>query len=275
MMSDLFEKFPFYLETGRIVRDYDVRRLKKFETPGIADRRAVLLARRTKRRSAGTVTPRFAACAKGSRCNSGACPRCMRLFRRWFGHAAMSLIGGEAVTFVTVVGDAFGYEAGSLHRFDPVAAMTWLRRLLSKAGLGTLTVVGGLDISFNVDGEKRWPDHWRPHFALLVLGSNPERVKAALEPFIKASESVPRPVQAKNVTDPLAVITYLVKAAYFRRSSYRAENGRYNTRRLPLKAAQEHELTLFLDQYQPEARLFLQNTRIEKAGLVRMSAIRR
>jgi len=199
----------------------------------------------------------------------------MRLFRRWFGHAVMNLLGRDTATFVTIVNDEFSYPTGKLNRFDLHDAKDWLLDKLKDAGLGGLAVVGGIDFSFNVDAEERWRDHWRPHFALLVLGKSKEEVKAALEPHLHATAAVPRPIKTVDASKPLKLITYLMKSIYLRRSSYLANNGRYNTRNLPLKAAQEHELTLYLDQHQPTDRLFLQNIRIRGAELVVMSKSKR
>lgn len=171
--------------------------------------------------------------------------------------------------FVTVVDERHHRLPGELGTLSLEDLLDECAALMSIAGLGELVIVGGVDFSFNTDGAGRWSDHWCPHFALLVFGATRKTVKAALSPQFRASVCVPRPVKTKTINDPLGLVTYLIKSAYFRRSSYLAANGRYNARRLPLKAAQEHELTLFLDQFQPVDRLFLQNIRIKGAGLVK------
>lgn len=94
-MSAPFDKTPDYKRIGGIPPEHDVRLLPKFETVEESNHRRDRLVTRTTRRSGGTVTPRFAACTKHSRCHSAGCPVCMRLFRRWFGHAVMDVIERE------------------------------------------------------------------------------------------------------------------------------------------------------------------------------------
>lgn len=173
--------------------------------------------------------------------------------------------------FVTVVDERHHRPPGELGTLSLEDLRNECAELMSIAGLGDLVIIGGIDFSFNVDSTGRWSDHWCPHFALLVLGATRKTVKAALSKRFRASVCVPRPVKTKTINDPLGLVTYLIKSVYFRRSSYLAANERYNARRLPLKAAQEHELTLFLDQFQPVDRLFLQKIRIKGAGLVKES----
>lgn len=271
-MSTPVKEIPFYMKPGLIPQEHDVRLLPRFETWDGANRRRVLLTRRTKRRSGESVSPRFANCAKRARCNSGACICCMRFLRRWFGPATMSAVKLEVITFVTIIDEIFCYAPNELCKFDPDLAKDRLSRKLLDSGLDKMIIIGGIDFSFNTDGEGRWPDHWCPHFALLILGATPEEVTAALDPHFESSVRVPRPVKAKKVNDLLRLTTYLVKSTYSRRSSYLAKNGRYNTRDLPLKASQEHEITLFLDQFQPVDRLFLQNIRIRNAKLVKKNS---
>lgn len=269
-MSPPFDKMPDYKRTGRIPPEHDVRLLPKFETVEEGKQRRNRLARLATRRSGGTITPRFATCTKDARCDSGACPICMRRFRRWFGHAVMNLIGRKAAVFVTVVDERRHCPPGELGALSLEDLLDECTALMSIAGLGNLVMVGGIDFSFNTDGAGRWPDHWCPHFAVLVIGATPNTVKAALSKRFRASSVVRRPVNAKAVTDPLGGITYLIKSVYSRRSSYfDKKKKRYDARDLPLKAPQEHELTLFLDQFQPVDRLFLQNIRIKGAKLVK------
>lgn len=91
-MSAPFDKMLDYKRIGGIPPEHDVRLLPKFESTEEGKRRRVRLAKLTTRRSGGTVTPRFAACTRHTRCHSAACPICMRIFRRWFGHAVMDVI---------------------------------------------------------------------------------------------------------------------------------------------------------------------------------------
>ena len=147
--------------------------------------------------------------------------------------------------------------AGQLHTIKLPLVMGRLKRQLIRHELGPLPFVAGVDFSYNEDSEQRYEPHWQIHFWIYAVGPMVKLEKDGLTRFFPADGTIPVPVMVKSVTDPIEGISYLWKSVFFRRVTYLAPNGRFNSRKVALKPNQERELRICLDHYAPTDRLCL------------------
>lgn len=250
----------------RPAKAHDVARLHdRFESRrDTRARRAALAATLGRGEGAHKALSRtLGACKAGRACGSAACPVCCRRFRRWLVGEILKLhheLGGNWYA-VTLVSPALKREPGTLIGLDVAKTKDWLRTRIIRAGLGHLTMIGGLDISYNENGDGQWRTHWQPHFYLLVRTEDRGQLKRALAGAFRADRTIPRPVRIRPLVDVTKAASYLWKSMFFRRVSYRDDRGQRRTRGLSLKASATRELALLLDHHSPTDRLFLRKVR--------------
>ncbi len=248
--------------------------LKGFETPAQVEVRHKKDVEVFTRKFPGCPVSAMAQCQPEALCNSGACPICMRLFRRWYISAALKMFAesSEPLVALSLIHPNWQRGPGELGGLDPELAKRQLAKCIVRAGLGRLVIVGGLDFSFNIHAGNRWEPHWQPHFYLICQGASRMAIKEALSGngrSFKASLSIPRPVMATDVKNRMRAISYSMKSMFFRRSTYLGNDGAWNSRSLSLKPDQQAELTAFLDQHKPTDRMFLRNVRHHGLKLVK------
>ncbi|MBP2292236.1 hypothetical protein [Azospirillum rugosum] len=227
--------------------------------------------------AARRVAKRLKRCKPQRRCGSGACPICGRRFRRWWVGEVLKLLSFTEITdgdndavvlSVTLVNRDHRRQAGQLHTLDLRKLIDQYRTQIKRAGLNVRFMVGAVDISFNIDGLKRWEPHWSPHLYLLVNGATSKAIREALERHLIADDAVPRPIRMRTVKNGVKAASYAWKSAFFQRNSFLDGLGRPNTWPYPMKPTQVRELMIYLDRYQPTDRLFLRNVRRHGWNLV-------
>jgi hypothetical protein len=260
---------PFYLRSKPNPKNDPAEWLPDFETEEqVAERYAA--RERLMFRGKSMSQPNFHWCTQDTPCDSGACPFCMRSFRRWLVDAGRTLFEerGDPLSVASLVHHSLSRFPGHLNTFDLRKAKRQLARHVDRAGLGALVAIGGFDFSYN---QPTAPvnSYWQPHAYVIFQGAEPEIVKQALSPFYPATTNIPRPIRTRRVCDLMQALSYAMKAVFSRRSSYADNQGRPNTRGFDLKPEAERELISYLDQLKPNDRLFLENVRRLGATLIR------
>jgi hypothetical protein len=281
---------PFDPHNLRIPRSLDLTHmLPEFESLAEAEARKQALERGLRRANCVELANQLASCTSGPlsdfHCLSGACPVCMRAWRRWF-FAATSRMASKFRS-----GESHKGCVVSLVPRDSQALATQLQTvdlkivaLAIRRGLGVLDldlpVVGGLDISFNEDARHIRAAHFQVHanFAVLGIEDSPaarRRLRQALASAIPLEPTSSRPIMIQPLRDWPRQLSYVLKSTYVRRLSIVDKRGRANTLRFPLKMAQAVEVATVLDTHTVFERLLIHGASLSGSGLTRDSQPRR
>jgi hypothetical protein len=215
--------------------------------------------------------PTFYWCEPEWPCNSGACPKCMREFRRWLVDAGITLFEQslEPLSAASLVHHTLCRASSRLREFELAKAKRQLARHVERAGLGDLVAIGGFDFCFCIPIAPARP-YWQPHAYIVFQGIQKGPLKQALSPFYPTAPNIPRPIRTRDVMHLMEAVSYSIKAVFYKRISYTDDRGRANTRSLPLSSKDhERELWSYLDGLRPVDRLFLRNVRRESDILIR------
>lgn len=259
------QKHPFPVTKAKVfVKRLDPAiTMKGFETKAETVHRACqsIAVLRKGGREHQALAEKLNGCRSRQRCSSGACPACMRRYRRWFASEAQNALSDFNSSFaISVIPTHFAVPIGNLNTVDPAGPNNWLRTIIKRAGLGAHPIIGGWDISLNegTDGA-RW---WQLHFYGIAFNvSDPGLFSAALRSQLQANEKVLRPLKVRPANDLAESSTYSLKAIFVRRVSYIGNNGRRQTRTLSLKPDGQRELLTYLDSMVISNRIFLRGFR--------------
>jgi hypothetical protein len=245
--------------------------LPGFETIVEAEARKQTLERGLRRAGRVELANRLAACAGGPmdefHCLSGACPICMRAWRRWF-FAATSRVAdavreeeGHGGCVVSLVPRHSQAPPTLLHSLDLKAVVSRIRQGLDRLELG-LPVIGGLDISFNEDARKIQPSNFQIHANFAVFGLENDAAARrdlgrALASVIRLERTASRPILVQPLRDRPRQVSYMLKSSFVRRLSIVDGQGRANTLPFAMKMAQTVEVATLLDSYTLLDRLIL------------------
>lgn len=205
-------------------------------------------------------------CCKEEACGLQMEPQCARRLRiNFVGRAAKALTthcSAKALWLVTLVPEIGKFRSGELHKTSLTEFLKYIRRMLVKAGLDHLFVIGVVDISYNENREKTWEPHWQLHVHLIAAGSTEEKLKRRLKKVFPRTATIHKPVEVKPVYDLLGALSYCCKAYFERRVSYIDNKGHWNARGdLPLKPAQFREVFLFMSTQGVASRFLFQRFR--------------
>ncbi len=193
-------------------------------------------------------------CPKGSRCESGACDVCLRLYRlRLFRQTGPVLAARPRWTRASVVPDSFLLPLGELANLDLKALGGMIDKRLERSSLRRRIVLAGIDISLNLQDNNIIG--WQLHLYMLIEGENTLRLREAIKAAFPPERTAPIPCDFDEVNAPSNCVTYLFKAIFKRRSRYTDTNGQARTKSLPLKGPELRELLQFLDQHSVGERL--------------------
>jgi hypothetical protein len=206
----------------------------------------------------------------------------MRASQRWFVTAADEFIkhhpairsgGFKAVSLVPSQLEGTGSEPGRTR--------SHLRVALRGAGIHTAVI--GLDCSYNEDlrppqdGLEPFETHLTVHAWAFIPAREFEAARSELQRFFPRTETVPRPIYARDFDGELAGIAYGYKTTFARRqtlprvvSSEGQTNRRRNTRVRPLRSQQLVELLITLHRAGLRKRLFLKGVKIAEDDHGRM-----
>jgi hypothetical protein len=132
-------------------------------------------------------------CRKGSRCESGACDVCLRLYRlRLFQTASPVLASRPHWTRASIVPAGFLLPMGELANVQLKALGEMIDKRLERSSLRRRMVLAGIDISLNLQDNKIIG--WQLHLYMLIEGENTLRLREAIKADLPART---------NCTDPL------------------------------------------------------------------------
>lgn len=199
-------------------------------------------------------------CKRERRCQSEACPVCMRLFRKWLLREGLMVLEERRCWYAcSIVPAGLRKPVGELANFDLENYVEAVKKRLERSSdLKDALVIGGVDFSLNT--EDNGNPVWQPHLYLLIAGLPKKQLKDAVTEAFRGELTSRRPYRLTRVYGPRGALSYAYKALFGRRSGYRA-NGRANTRNLPLKSPQQREIASFLSGYRTGDRLILRGMR--------------
>lgn len=191
----------------------------------------------------------------------------MRDFRIWWaGDAVKIMLQRRAWTRCCIIAKGLLVPYRQLATFDLHAQIERLRKRIGRSKLHGRVVLGGLDISLNLENNKILG--WQFHLYLIVEGENDAKLQKAIKNAFPPELTALVPYDFEEIADPLEVITYAYKAQIKRRSGYVGSNGNHQTKEHPLKGADIRQLVPFLVNHKVGARLLLAGVRRNGEHLV-------
>jgi hypothetical protein len=201
-------------------------------------------------------------CDKGKRCRSGACPICLRRWRRWLAGTVSELIAMDDVNWraVSLVPPDLVFPVGKLDQFKPVKFKDRLRKQLQRSGISGATVIGGIDLVVQHFDDGRDPI-WHPHAYLLVRKRGKKAIRRALEKRYPGTPDTPRPLRVATVDkdELLKPTTYAFKSTFKQRIPCKDANGNKDTEEKDLAPAHWLELAPLLHRWGIDGRLIRRN----------------
>jgi hypothetical protein len=238
--------------------DAKKRRARKIRALGQGDKEQRRLADKLER------------CRKGSRCESGACDVCLRLYRlRLLRQTGPVLAARLQWTRASVVPAGFLRPLGELTKVELKALSEKIDKRLERSSLRQRIVIAGIDVSLNLQDNNIIG--WQLHLYMLIEGENTLRLREAIKAAFPPEPTAPIPYDFAEVNAPSNCVTYLFKAIFKRRSRYVNAKGQSRTRSLPLKGPELRELLQFLDRHSIGERLILRGLRRNGRRLVAIS----
>jgi hypothetical protein len=215
--------------------------------------RKKLKAGKKRQRRAARV---LAKCRKSHRCETEACRVCLRDFRiNWSGEAVKIMLQQPDWVRCSIITKGLLVPYGQLANFDLNASIKRLRKRIGRSKLHGRVVLGGLDVSLNVENNKIVG--WQFHPYLIVEGKNDAGLQQAVKDAFPPEPTALAPYDFEEVKDYVEVATYAYKALFERRLGYVGNNGNHQIKDHPLKGADLRKLVPFVGQYQTGARLLL------------------
>lgn len=211
---------------------------------------------------ASDLSHRLRACFRGRRCGSGACRVCQRKVRKLLIRMAdATMRKDEPLLRLSWVPRGGVIPLGGLATFDLRRFIASRQRAIQRA-LPGITVYGGVDVSLNTFANGI--PVWVVHLYLLIETADTKAVRTAIRNRCPSEPSARRPFNFGNVgrAGRARVLSYAVKAAFYKRSGFIDTSGRANTRPQALPAVAAVEAALFLDRFPVERRLILHGLRL-------------
>jgi hypothetical protein len=234
--------------------EYDIQQLlRTFETRQQAEayRRRRIEVLREDGRADQCLADKLEACGgPEGRCLSLADPVCARDHRRWIiGETLRLLADRDDLLAVTLIPPQWRVPSPGLAGLEAKAPLAALKRQLERADLPGLMLVGGLDLSLEIDRREGRPDAWQPHVHAIVTGCTREELRRALERHYAATTEVAKPLRIDTVRDRAEQVSYCWKGLHRRRVSGFGAEGRPSTARYPLRDDELREVLRFLDRH--------------------------
>ena len=213
------------------------------------------------------LATKLAGCRKDSRCKSGACDVCLRLYRlQLYRRSQAIFFAHRDWTRASVIPAGLLIAVGELSHTDLDAIAAVIDKRLERSSLRRRIVMAGIDISLNLQDNNIIG--WQLHLYMLIEGENTLRLREAIKAAFPPEPTAPTPYDFDEVNDPSNCVTYLFKAIFKRRSRYTTANHQPRTKSLPLKGPELRELLQFLDQHTVGERLILRGIRRNGRRLV-------
>ena len=87
-------------------------------------------------------------------------------------------------------------------------------------------LLGGLDLSLEIDRREGGPDAWQPHVHVVVAGCTSEELRRALEGPSPATAEVERPLPVNRIADRARQVSSCFKGLHRRRGGGFERGGR-------------------------------------------------
>lgn len=208
-------------------------------------------------------------------CKHPICPICLRSQRAKFIKNAARMIRREWSTMNGELGyltyiPAETLPSGKLGELDLRDFKDLLAKHINRAGLRNVLLVGGVDISFNVQQSLLSEEYWQPH--LHAVGHFPEgrkRSSEMLSGYLGKYRSAYRPILIKPLSVRAglkAALGYCIKPYFDRREHYLDSFGEPSISKYPLKDGELLESIRFLDLWSANARVFTKG--VKRKGLL-------
>ncbi len=205
-------------------------------------------------------------CTAADPCNCEACLLCMRTFRWRLLNQSISQIHFGDWTAASIVTAGAQFPIGDLASFDTRKHIRrWHKRIERNPLLSACRILGGIDISLNVDQGQA--AYWQPHLYVLIAAEPSNALKQAVRSAFPAEPMAKRPHRFRSVVDQLEAISYSYKSHFYARHSYVNEEDEETIDRLPLPDDPHRELLLFLSRHSLGDRLLLRKFRRHGPGL--------
>lgn len=218
------------------------------------------------RRSADPIAHRLAntldGCEPERRCESAACPVCVRRFRKRLLKQLKPVYKREPHWIrASIIPANCLRPIGRLHGFDLAKAKkTWLKRLMrAPAILRNAILVGGVDVSVNVE-ENVIQGH-QVHLYLAIAAPNSKKLRKAIRKTFAPELSAKRPYLVTDIEDFGPVFSYTMKPMFCRRLSYRNESGQRKGSDVSPLPSELEEILLWLAEYEIGDRQILRGLR--------------
>ncbi len=197
---------------------YDIKTdLPNFETREDAAHESQIRQKALIKEGYHDLAGKLADCAEDYRCESPACPQCVRIHRRGFYHAVTALSKLHDMAnqrTVTLIYYSEALTSEELKDFDPNRLTERVRKQLTRSGFQN-PVIGGLELDYHED-----IGLWIPHFHLLVVDDAEPLITLRKKHFKKekrpASESMhttptSRAMMVQELKHPPKQLSYLCK----------------------------------------------------------------
>lgn len=206
---------------------YDIRTdLPNFETIEDAKKESQIRQKALIKGGYRDLAGKLADCATDYRCESPACPQCVRHNRRGFYHAATALSKQHDMAnqrTVTLIYYSEALISKELKDFNPNRLTERVRKQLTRCGFN-YPVIGGLELDYHED-----IDLWIPHFHLLVT-NDIEPLEILREKYLRKEKRPPskgthttptsRPMMVQKLKRTPKQLSYLCKQRWQSISAY-------------------------------------------------------
>jgi hypothetical protein len=190
----------------------------------------------------------------------------MRTFRSKLLNQSISQVHFGDWTAASIVPVGAQVPVGELLNFDVRKHIRrWHKRIERNSLLSACRIVGGIDISLNVDRGRAV--YWQPHPYILIGNEKSNQLRQAVKSAFPAEPMARRPYRFRSVKEQLEAISYSYKSTFYARHSYVNEEDVEVVDKFPLPEDAHRELLLFLSRYSLGDRLLLRKFRRHGPGL--------
>jgi hypothetical protein len=259
------QKPPFW-RRGKPSAKYDITLLryaklpkgKRFETLSDARAESERSEKLLRSFSAGSkvIAEYLQECRAGYyECDKPFCPICGYVFRRWFiGELLRVTEGRKNVHIYTVLLKEAG--KGKIGELEPTPFRALLRKRLQRSGLGTVPVIGGIEIVYKA--AKRV---WVLHTNLVMIGGNKSGRTKFKEKF--QGDDIDRPLVGTALKDRAEQLSYVLKFTTYHRPH--EQQGSTKSKAKSLNPREHAALLKWMSKFEFEDFLFLINA-MRKGG---------
>jgi hypothetical protein len=194
-------------------------------------------------------------------CNKPFCPICGRVFRRWFvGELLRVTESRKNVQIYTVLLKEAAKD--KIDELNPTPFRSLLRKRLQRSGLGTVPVIGGIEIVYKA--AKRI---WVLHTNLVMIGGNKSGRTKFKEKF--QGDDIDRPLVGTALKDRAEQLSYVLKFTTYHRPH--EQRGAKKGTATPLNPSEHAALLKWMSKFKFEDFMLLINARRQGGTKIALS----